>query len=141
MGLREKCPIIEFKVLGDDRGKLIVIEGKQEIPFDIARVFYIYGTNSSVIRGQHANRESEFFLVSIAGNCKVRMTDTYDEYIVELNRPTMGIYIPRMVWKDMFAFSEDAILLVFASKHYDGEEYIRDYEEYTKMMTSSLLFE
>ena len=134
MTLQEKCPILEFKDLGDERGKLVVIEGEQSIPFSIQRVFYIYGSDATVVRGQHANRESEFVLINVAGNSKVRITDGNEELIVELNRPMMGVYIPKMVWKDMYDFSEDSVLLVLASTHYDGSEYIRDYEAYLKEM-------
>lgn len=132
MTLKEKCPIVQFDDLGDERGKLVVIEGGQAIPFEIKRVFYIYDSDDTVVRGQHANRESEFVLINVAGNSKVRITDGEEEIIVELDRPMTGVYIPKMIWKDMYDFSEDSILLVLASTHYDGAEYIRDYEEYLK---------
>ena len=134
MKLQEKCPMILFADLGDERGKLVVIEGGQGIPFDIKRVFYIYESDSSVVRGQHANRESEFVLINVAGQSKVRITDGAEELIVELNKPMMGVYIPKMIWKDMYDFSKDSVLLVLASTHYDGKEYIRDYQDYTKIM-------
>ena len=134
MNLKERCPIIEFKDLGDERGKLVVVEGNQSIPFDIARVFYIYGSDATVVRGQHANRESEFVLINVAGKSKVRITDTHEEFVVELNKPMMGVYIPKMIWKDMYDFSEDSVLLVLASTHYDGSEYIRDFEAYKEIM-------
>ncbi len=130
MSLRDKCLILEFKDLGDERGKLVVIEGEKSIPFAIQRVFYIYGSDATVVRGQHANRESEFVLINVAGSSKVRITDGKEEFVVELNRPMTGIYIPKMVWKDMYDFSEDSVLLVLASTHYDGNEYIRDYDAY-----------
>ena len=132
MDLKERCPVIEFNDLGDERGKLVVIEGNESIPFDIKRVFYIYGSDASIVRGQHANRESEFVLINVAGTSKVRVTDGNEELVIELNRPMMGVYIPKMIWKDMYDFSEDSVLLVLASTHYDGKEYIRDYEEYMK---------
>lgn len=132
MTLQEKCPIVHFDDLGDERGKLVVIEGGQAIPFEIKRVFYIYDSDDTVIRGQHANRESEFVLINVAGKSKVRITDGDEEIIVELDQPMTGVYIPKMIWKDMYDFSEDSILLVLASTHYDGSEYIRDYEEYLK---------
>lgn len=132
MDLKEKCPIIHFDDLGDERGKLVVIEGGQAIPFEIKRVFYIYDSDDTVVRGQHANRESEFVLINVAGKSKVRITDGEEEFTVELDRPMTGVYIPKMIWKDMYDFSEDSILLVLASTHYDGNEYIRDYEEYLK---------
>lgn len=134
MDLREKCPIIEFKDLGDERGKLVVVEGGQSIPFDIQRVFYIYGSDSTVIRGQHANKESEFVLINVAGKSKVRITDSHEEFVVNLDKPMMGVYIPKMIWKDMYDFSEDSVLLVLASTHYDGTEYIRNYADYQEMM-------
>ena len=132
MTLKERCPIVHFDDLGDERGKLVVIEGGQAIPFEIKRVFYIYDSDRTVVRGQHANRDSEFVLINVAGESKVRITDGEEEIIVELNRPMTGVYIPKMIWKDMYDFSEDSILLVLASTHYDGTEYIRDYEEYLK---------
>ena len=134
MSLRDKCSIIEFNDLGDERGKLVVVEGGQSIPFEIQRVFYIYGSDSTVVRGQHANRKSEFMLINVAGRSKVRITDSKEEFIVELDRPMMGVYIPRMIWKDMYDFSSDSVLLVLASTHYDNSEYIRDYDEYKKEM-------
>ena len=132
MNLKDRCQILDFKDLGDERGKLVVIEGNESIPFDIKRVFYIYGSDDTVVRGQHANRESEFVLINVAGTSKVRITDGKEEFVVELNKPMMGVYIPKMIWKDMYDFSSDSVLLVLANTHYDGKEYIRDYEEYLK---------
>ncbi len=134
MTLKERCPVISFNDLGDERGKLVVVEGGQTIPFDIKRVFYIYGSDSTVIRGQHANRESEFVLINVAGKSKVRITDCREEFVVDLDRPMIGVYIPRMVWKDMYDFSPDSVLLVLASTHYDGAEYIRDFDAYREIM-------
>lgn len=130
----EQCRILNFNDLGDERGKLVVVEGARDIPFEIKRVFYIYGSDSEVVRGQHANRESEFVLINVGGTSKVRIDNGYSEVVIELDKPMMGLYIPTMVWKDMYDFSEDSILLVLASTHYDGAEYIRDYEEYKKEM-------
>ena len=132
MTLKEKCPVLCFSDYGDERGKLVVIEGAQAIPFNIQRVFYIYDSDSTVVRGQHANRESEFVLINVAGQSKVRINDGHEEFVVALNKPMMGIYIPKMIWKDMYDFSSDSVLLVLASTHYDEKEYIRDYDAYLK---------
>ena len=132
MNLKTKCPILKFNDLGDERGKLVAIEGNESIPFEIKRVFYIYDSDSTVIRGQHANRESEFVLINVAGTSKVRITDGEEEIFVNLDKPMMGVFIPKMVWKDMYDFSKDSVLLVLASTHYNGKEYIRDYDEYIK---------
>lgn len=126
----ERCRLIEFPQKGDDRGHLVIVEGNQDIPFDIKRVFYIYGSDKDVIRGKHANYNTEFVLINVAGTSKVRVDDGTDEKVFSLDRPHTGIYLPRMVWKDMYAFSEDSVLLVLASEHYDENEYIRDYAEY-----------
>ena len=125
---------LQFPDLGDERGKLVVAEGELDIPFAIQRVFYIYGSDDSVVRGQHANRESEFVLINVAGSSKVMITDGGNREIVELTRPMEGLYIPKMIWKEMYDFSPDSVLLVLASTHYDGNEYIRDYEEYKKIV-------
>lgn len=134
MTLKERCPVLFFDELGDERGHLVVVEGNQSIPFEIKRIFYIYGSDPAVVRGQHANRESEFVLINVAGTSKVRITDGSEEYIIELDRPHMGVYLPKMIWKDMYDFSADSVLLVIASTHYDGSEYIRDYNEYLRVM-------
>lgn len=132
MDLKEACPVLHFADLGDERGKLVVIEGGEAIPFEIKRVFYIYGSDATVVRGQHANRESEFVLINVAGESKVRITDGSDEMVIVLDKPMMGVYIPRMLWKDMYDFSPDSVLLVLASTHYDDSEYIRNYNDYLK---------
>ena len=132
MSIKDQYKILEFGDLGDERGKLVVVEGAQDIPFDIQRVFYIYGSDSEVVRGQHANRNSEFVLINVSGSSKVRVDNGFEEEIIELNRPRMGLYLPTMVWKDMYDFSADSVLLVLANTHYDGHEYIRDYDEFIK---------
>ncbi|MGN8799359.1 sugar 3,4-ketoisomerase [Candidatus Merdisoma sp. HCP28S3_D10] len=132
MSIKEQYKILEFGDLGDERGKLVVVEGAQDIPFEIQRVFYIYGSDSEVIRGQHANRNSEFVLINVSGSSKVRVDNGFEEEIIELNRPRMGLYLPTMLWKDMYDFSADSVLLVLANTHYDGHEYIRDYDEFIK---------
>lgn len=125
--------MLEFPQKGDDRGHLVIVEGAKDIPFDIKRIFYIYGSDSDVVRGQHANRKSEFVLINVAGKSKVRVKDGLgNEAVFSLNRPHTGIYLPQMVWKDMYDFSEDSVLLVLSSEHYDSSEYIRDYDEFIK---------
>lgn len=127
--------LIEFPQKGDERGHLVIAEGMKDIPFNIKRIFYIYGSDSTVVRGQHANRRSEFVLINVAGTSKVKVKDGKgNEAIFSLNRPHTGIYLPRMVWKDMYDFSEDSVLLCLSSEHYDAEEYIRDYNEFVRII-------
>ena len=110
------------------------MEGNQDIPFEIKRVFYIYGSDKDVIRGKHANYNTEFVLINVAGTSKVKVDDGTEQKIFSLDRPHTGIFLPRMVWKDMYDFSEDSVLLVLASEHYDETEYIRSYPEYLEIM-------
>ena len=124
-----KVRMIELSQRGDDRGHLVIVEGKSDIPFDIKRVFYIYGSDSNVVRGQHANKDTEFVLINVAGKSKVRVKDGEgNEAIYCLNRPHTGVYLPTMVWKEMYDFSEDSVLLCLASEHYNPDEYIRNYD-------------
>ena len=133
MKLEEQYRILEFDEFGDERGSLVVAEGGgQDIPFEIKRVFYMYGSDPTIVRGQHANRKTEFVLINVSGNSKVKVDNGVEQAVIELNRPRMGLYLKTMLWKDMYDFSPDSVLLVLASEHYDGGEYIRDYEEYLK---------
>lgn len=129
----DKVKMVEFPQHGDERGHLVIVEGNKDIPFDIKRAFYIYGSDRDVVRGQHANRNSQFVLINVAGTSKVKVKDGEgNEMIFCLNRPHTGVYLPTMVWKDMYDFSEDSVLLVLASEHYDPEEYIRDYDAFVE---------
>ena len=131
----DKVKMLEFPQRGDERGHLVIVEGGMDIPFEIKRTFYIYGSDADVVRGQHANKVSEFVLINVAGSSKVKVKDGEgNEVIYCLNRPHTGIYLPNMVWKDMYDFSPDSVLLVLASTHYDPDEYIRDYETFVKLV-------
>lgn len=127
--------MIEFPELGDERGHLVIAEGMKNIPFDIKRIFYIYGSDSSVVRGQHANKFSQFMLINVAGTSKVKID--YGNNITEvfnLDKPHIGLFIPRMIWKDMYDFSKDSVLLCLSDTIYDPTEYIRDKNEYYKII-------
>ena len=137
MNIKEQYKILEFGEYGDERGNLVVAEGNgTDIPVAIKRVFYMYGSDATVIRGQHANRKTEFVLINVSGTSKVKVDNGYETDVIELNKPRMGLYLPTMLWKDMYDFSADSVLLCLASEHYDGSEYIRDYNEYLKEVRS-----
>ena len=125
--------MLEFAQHGDERGHLVVVEGMKDIPFEIKRVFYIYGSDADVVRGCHANRRSEFVLINVAGQSKVRVRDgAGNEAVFSINRPHTGLYLPRMVWKGMYDFSPDSVLLVLSNEPYDAAEYIRDYDAFVR---------
>ena len=129
---------IRFKQMGDERGHLVVVEGGKDIPFEIARVFYIYGSDDDVSRGNHANSKSEFVLINVSGTSKVKVDNGYTTKIFELNEPHTGIYIPKMHWKEMYDFSSNSVLLVISNEKYDPNEYIRDYENYISNIRNGL---
>lgn len=132
--------MLELKQKGDERGHLVICEGGIDIPFEIKRVFYIYGSDKDVVRGQHANRMTEFVLINVAGTSKVKVRDGKgNEAVFILNRPHTGIYLPKMVWKDMYDFSEDSVLLCLASEHYNSDEYIRKYEDFVRLVSECSL--
>ena len=128
-----KYRILELSEYGDDKGNLVVAEGDgRDIPFAIRRVFYIYGSDPDIVRGQHANRQTQFVLINVAGTSKVLVDDGTHKEIVELDKPRMALYLDAMVWKEMYDFSPDSVLLVLCSEHFDEAEYIRDYDTYLK---------
>jgi dTDP-4-dehydrorhamnose 3,5-epimerase-like enzyme len=131
---KSKVKSMKFNQLGDNRGHLVVIEGSKDIPFEIARIFYIYGSDNDVIRGQHANKDSEFILINVSGKSKIKIDYGNSQEIIELNEPHMGVYIPKMIWKEMYDFSEDSVLLVLSNFKYNPEEYIRNYNEYLALI-------
>lgn len=137
MNAQGTVQMMEFSQHGDERGHMVVVEGLKDIPFEIKRIFYIYGSDSTVVRGQHANRRSKFVLINVAGSSKVKVMDGKgNEVVYSLNRPHTGVYLPEMVWKNMYDFSEDSVLLCLSSEHYDASEYIRDYDEFVRIVNA-----
>lgn len=122
--------MIRFDVHGDGRGKLVALEERKEIPFRLQRVYYIYDTREGVRRGSHAHKELEQVLVCVSGSCKILLDDGVERSVVELKSPDEGLYIAHDVWREMFDFSSDAVLVVLASMSYDESDYIRDYDEF-----------
>lgn len=125
--------IATHKILGDHRGQLIAIESGIDVPFQIKRVFYIFGTQPNVPRGQHSHHVTKQYLVAVHGSCKVTLDDGLKKTTYNLDRPETGLLQDAKVWGTMHDFSPDCVLLVFASEHYDDSDYIRDYEEFQKL--------
>lgn len=128
--------VLRFQELGDERGKLVVIDGfdgkpNRNLPFEIKRIFYIYDTIADVVRGQHANRFSEFCFINITGTTKIKVVDCNENSkVFTLDKPSEGLYLPKMIWKDMYDFSADSVLLVLSNQYYDSTEYIRNYADF-----------
>lgn len=119
-----------FQQHGDDRGMLVALEQYSDIPFEIKRVYYMYQTKEGVHRGFHAHKSLQQILVCIHGSCKVLLDNGSEKKTVSLEHPYEGLYVANNMWREMYDFSEDAVLLVMASDVYREEDYIRDYEEF-----------
>ena len=121
---------IDLKGFGVERGHLISLEMDINWPFEGKRAFYIFDTKTNIKRGIHANKHSEFLLIAINGSCKVKVDTGKKQEDFILNNPHKALYLNKMVWKEMYDFSYNAILLVLASTCYDEKEYIRNYDEF-----------
>ena len=119
--------LIDFPALGDERGALVALESNRHIPFDIKRVYYIYGTSQGVARGFHAHKVLKQVAICLKGSCRFVMDDGKDKQDVIMATPNKGLLIDAMQWHEMYDFSEDCVLMVLADQLYDESDYIRDY--------------
>lgn len=122
--------IIDFPVLGDGRGALVALEANRHIPFEIKRVYYIYGTAQGVARGFHAHKELKQVAICLKGSCRFVMDDGKDKQQVILATPDKGLLIEPMQWHEMYDFTEDCLLMVLADQVYDESDYIREYSKF-----------
>ncbi|MEA3062951.1 MAG: hypothetical protein QOJ94_2732 [Sphingomonadales bacterium] len=122
--------MLELTPRGDDRGSLIPLEPGREVPFEIKRVYYIFGTAAEAERGFHAHRDLEQLAICVAGACTIVVDDGRARREVRLDRPDKGLLISGLIWREMRDFSSDAVLIVLASKRYDEADYIRRYEDF-----------
>ena len=120
----------EFKVLGDHRGQLVALESNRQIPFDIKRVFYIYGTQEGVPRGNHSHYKTKQFLIAVHGSCKVTLDDGKIKETFDLNKPNLGLFQDALIWGTMHDFSADCVLMVLADDYYVASDYITDYDKF-----------
>ena len=121
-----------FQPHGDERGQLVALEEYTDIPFVIKRVYYMYNTVKGVTRGKHAHKSLEQILICIHGSCKVLLDNGYEKKVIPLEKPYEGLYVSSNMWREMYGFSEDAVLMVLASEKYDEADYIRDYDEFLR---------
>ena len=122
----------QFQIHGDDRGQLIALEEMKDIPFEIKRVYYMYDTLEGVRRGFHAHKSLEQILICIHGTCKILLDNGKEKKVIPLEKPYEGLYVSNAMWREMFDFSPDAVLMVLASEYYDEADYIRNYDEFLK---------
>lgn len=124
--------LIKLSIKGDDTGSLVSLESNRDIPFEIKRVYYIFDTAKDVIRGRHAHKKLKQLVVCTSGYCKFLLDDGRKKETVELSKPDVGLYLGNGIWREMFDFTPDCVLMVLASEYYDENEYIRNYDEFLK---------
>ena len=124
--------IVKLEEHGDSRGTLIALEQMKNVPFEIKRVYYMYNTGPGVRRGFHAHKQLKQILICVKGSCKILLDDGTEKAEVSLNEPNKGLIIESHLWREMFDFSEDAVLMVLASELYDEADYIRNYDDFIK---------
>lgn len=123
-----------FQQHGDERGRLVALEEFKDIPFEIKRVYYLYETKEGVHRGFHAHKSLEQILICIHGSCDVLLDNGEEKKVISLERPYEGLYVPNNMWREMYNFSSDAVLMVLASEYYNEEDYIRDYDKFLELI-------
>lgn len=124
-----------FQQHGDERGQLVALEECRDIPFEIKRVYYLYDTGENVTRGYHAHKNLKQILVCVKGSCKILLDNGKEKETVLLEKPYEGLYVTSNMWREMYDFSPDAVLLVLASEFYNEDDYIRDYNEFLKFIS------
>ncbi len=121
---------LTFLTKGDERGNLIALEENKNIPFDIKRVYFIFDNKEGVRRGFHAHKNLEQVLICVSGSCEILLDDGEEKSIIKLENRNEGLFIEKLVWREMFNFSADCVLIVLASDYYDEKDYIRDYNDF-----------
>jgi dTDP-4-dehydrorhamnose 3,5-epimerase-like enzyme len=130
--------IVHFNIIGDESGSLIALENLHEVPFEVKRVYYIFDTKKGVRRGMHAHRDLEQLCLCVRGSCTFVLDDGTKKDIIKLDSPKTGLYIKSLIWREMFDFSEDCVLVVLANKYYDEADYIRTYEEFKQLAARTI---
>lgn len=120
----------ELRIIGDDRGSLIALEQRRDIPFDVRRAYYIFNTKTDVSRGSHAHFRLEQYIICLSGRCRILIDDGVKRESIWLDAPNKAIHIKKLIWREMHDFSADCVLLVFASNHYDEGDYLRNYDDF-----------
>jgi len=129
-----KVKLIPLQTHGDDRGSLVALEEGYNIPFQIKRVYYIFNTKKGVMRGFHAHKNLKQVAIAVRGSCKFKLDNGTDSVEVLLNDPAQGLLIESFIWREMYDFSEDCVLMVLADSHYDENDYVRDYNAFLNLV-------
>lgn len=128
--------LIQFQSHGDDRGSLVSLEQNKNIPFDIKRVYYIFDTKDKVTRGLHAHKKLKQLAIVLKGSCRFCLDDGKEKIELLLDNPAQGLLIESFVWREMYDFSEDCVLMILADSVYDESDYIRDYDDFLQVVNN-----
>ncbi|MGY3855936.1 sugar 3,4-ketoisomerase [Aeromonas intestinalis] len=120
--------LIPLQTHGDERGSLVALEEGKNIPFEIKRVYYMFKTNQGVRRGFHAHRTLKQVAIAVRGSCRFLLDDGYERVEILLDNPAQGLLIESFMWREMYDFSDDCVLMVLADQLYDENDYVRDYQ-------------
>ena len=126
----EKCQLQDLPIVHDIRGNLSFIEGGKHTPFDIQRVYYLYDVPGGASRGGHAHFELEQMIIAMSGSFDITLDDGYNRRKVHMNRSYYGLYLPKMIWREIDNFSSGSVCMELASAHYSPKDYIYDYQEF-----------
>ena len=126
----DHCYLVDLPRFDDARGSLSFIEGSSHVPFDIARIYYLYCVPEGSRRGRHAHKNLSQLIIAISGSCEVVLDDGHNSKRIRLSRPDQGLYVCPMIWRDLEFFSNGAVCMVLASDVYDVDDYLNDYEEF-----------
>ena len=126
--------LIDLPKIPDPRGNLSFLQSPEQIPFQIRRVYWIYDVPGGEMRGSHAFRETEEIIVALSGSFEVALHDADTERTWTLNRSYVGLYVPQLLWRSLRNFSTNSLALILASTDYDEDDYIRDFEEFRRLL-------
>ena len=124
--------LIEFRHILDERGALTPIEAEKDLPFAIRRVYFIYDVSRGAMRAGHSHKELQQVLIAVSGSFNVHLDDGRSRTTFTLSRPNIGLYVPKMMWRDIDEFSGGAVCLSLASEHYMESDYYRDYNDFLR---------
>lgn len=123
--------LVNLDIHGDKSGSLIALEAlSKQVPFEIKRVYYIFGVSDNIVRGKHAHYNLKQLLICVNGSVDISVEDGKNKEVFHLDRANQGLYIEGFIWREMKNFSKDTVLVVLASEHYNEADYIRDYSQF-----------
>jgi WxcM-like protein len=130
----DQCKLIDLPIIQNPQGHLTFIEEERHVPFSIARVYYLYDVPGGAVRGGHAHRQLEQLIVAIGGSFDIVVDDGSERRRIHLDQPGVGLYLPRLIWRELENFSAGSFCVVLASAHYDEADYYRDYDEWAAVV-------